>query len=138
MALLLQKRPALTPDQVKALLRNTTKDLAKADPLGRGQGLLDLHKAAGAATPPPPPRPSPSRPRPAWQPERARGSAHLLDGDIALEGEQDIFGNPWDGRMWSGRMWSSELDNERLGPVSRRRGRPRPGGRRRGWACGPA
>jgi serine protease AprX len=50
-ALLLQKRPALTPDQVKALLRNTAKDLAKADQLGRGQGLLDLHKAAGAATP---------------------------------------------------------------------------------------
>ena len=25
-----------------------------------------------------------------------------------------------------------------LGPVSRRRGRHRPGGRRRGWTCGPA
>ena len=92
-ALLLQKRPALTPDQVKALLRNTTEDLAKADPLGRGEGLLDVKKAAGAATP------------------GAAASAHLLDGDIALEGEQDIFGNPWDGRMWSGRMWSSELYN---------------------------
>ena len=33
-ALLLQKRPALTPDQVKALVRNTANDLAKADALG--------------------------------------------------------------------------------------------------------
>jgi hypothetical protein len=136
-ARLLQKRPA--PEQVKALLRNTTKDLAKADPLGRGEGLLDVKKAAGAATPGTAASAQPFRPATGLGTlERARGSAHLLDGDIALEGEQDIFGNPWDGRMWSGRMWSSELDNERLGPVSRRRGRPRPAGRRRGWACGPA
>lgn len=41
--------------------------------------------------------------------EAARGSAHITDTDgVALTGEQDIFGQTWDGRMWSGRMWSGE------------------------------
>jgi serine protease AprX len=106
-ALLLQKRPTLTPDQVKALLRSTAKNLDRADPLGRGEGLLDLHKAAGAATPS---AAASAQQYPAatglGSLEAARGSAHVLDGDVALEGEQDIFGNPWDGRMWSAGSWS--------------------------------
>ncbi|HEX2195882.1 MAG TPA: S8 family serine peptidase [Actinomycetota bacterium] len=28
--------------------------------------------------------------------------------DHVLEGEQDIFGNPWDGQTWSGRSWSGQ------------------------------
>ena len=42
--------------------------------------------------------------------ELARGTAHITDTDgVALTGEQDLFGDAWDGRMWSGRMWSGRM-----------------------------
>ena len=69
-ALLLQARPTLTPDQVKALLRSTADPLAAANP-AQGAGVTDL--AAALAAPVPsidgdvvrcPPRRAPGRWRP--------------------------------------------------------------------------
>jgi serine protease AprX len=106
-ALLLQKRPTLTPDQVKALLHSTAKGLGRADTLGQGQGLLDIKKAAAERIPS---TAASLQPYPTatgiGSLEAARGSAHVLDGDLQLDGEQDIFGNPWDGRMWSANSWN--------------------------------
>jgi serine protease AprX len=56
-ALLLQRRPGLTPDQIKAILVGTTQPYgelsgqALPDPIADGAGLLDVY-AANEATPP--------------------------------------------------------------------------------------
>ena len=54
-ALLLQRRPSLTPDQVKALLVGTTQSYGRnsgqalPDPIADGSGLLDAYAAANAS-----------------------------------------------------------------------------------------
>ena len=109
-ALLLQQRPNLTPDQVKKLLTSTAVPLPSADSGAQGSGLLQLKAAAAAPTP---------AAVQTWAPatgtgslEAARGSAHVATPeDVELQGEQDIFGNAWDGSSWSsnallGSTWS--------------------------------
>jgi len=110
-ALLLQQRPDLTPDQVKALLTSTAEPLRDTDRRLQGAGVVDARDAVQARTPL------------AVQAfpvstgvgslEAARGGSHVADPETGVEltGEQDIFGQPWDGRSWSeaaweGRSWS--------------------------------
>jgi hypothetical protein len=50
-ALLLSKRPTLTPDQVKKLLTSTAAPIDGADAVSQGAGVLDVNKAAGASLP---------------------------------------------------------------------------------------
>ena len=109
-ALLLEERPELTPDQIKALLVANATRLNGAARGEQGGGLLDVAAAVAAPV---------TRQRgPALQPstgtgslEAARGSAHIsLDG-VELTGERDIFGQPWSGETWAplaaeGRAWS--------------------------------
>ena len=106
-ALLLDHRPNLTPDQVKALLRSTATPLPKADAAGRGTGELNVAAASLAAAP---------SVRQTWERstgtgslEAARGTQHVADGDVELRGEQDVLG-PWDARTWAsassnGKAW---------------------------------
>ena len=93
-ALLLDQRPELTPDQVKALLRSTASPM----PLRR--------RAPGAApaSSTSPPRRCCRRPvaQQTWAAstgtgslEAARGSQHVADGDVELTGERDVLG-AWD------------------------------------------
>ncbi|MCI3948394.1 MAG: peptidase and in kexin sedolisin [Acidimicrobiales bacterium] len=113
-ALLLQQRPELNPDQVKAILTSTADRLGGTDERLQGAGLIDVSAAMRAPTP--------------WSflaaqrhpvstglgsLEEARGGSHVADPETGIElvGEQDIFGQPWDGRSWSlasweGRSWS--------------------------------
>ncbi|GIF40367.1 serine protease AprX [Actinoplanes xinjiangensis] len=119
-ALLLQQRPGLTPDQVKQLLMKTADPLAKPDPIGSGAGQLDI---AGAAT-----LIAPLGATQTWQAatglgtlEASRGTSHLVDGvtGIQLIGERDIFGKPWvpltwvtaarNGRAWTGGTWNGSV-----------------------------
>jgi serine protease AprX len=168
-ALLLQKRPDLSPDQVKVLLKQTAMTLPQADSDGQGAGLISIEAAVDAPTPdipaedpapppPPPPddagspapepsptdpptpteaeptpteaeptpEPSPPEPDPGPTPEPtldpeptpdpgplpqgpgtgtmegARGTGHLMSPDgVELNGEQDIFGSPWDAPRWA-------------------------------------
>jgi hypothetical protein len=103
-ALLLDKRPGLTPDQLKSLFTSTASRLQKADPVAQGAGVLNLRAAAAARTPSATQRHIPSEGTGSL--EGARGSAHIeMDGD-ALSGEQDIFGEPWDGATWAPNSWS--------------------------------
>jgi serine protease AprX len=103
---LLSRRPNLTPDQVKALLTSTAHPLPNADDVSQGSGLIDLVAAEQA--------PVPGNAAQRWPAsdgtgslEAARGSSHVSDPDgNTLTGEQDIFGNPWDGTSWSGTSWS--------------------------------
>jgi len=115
-ALLLQDRPELSPDEVKALLTRTADNLPKADEAGRGAGELDIANAVKANTPR---KVAQTWPRSTGlgSLEAARGSAHLsLDG-TTLTGENDLFGafdtaawakasaagTAWQGGTWMGR-----------------------------------
>lgn len=111
-ALLLQARPQLGPDQVKALLVGTATPLLLQGRAATGAGRIDVAAAAGAAT-----LPTAQVPQ-SWQRssglgslERARGSVHVFDGRSELVGELDVLGRPWDARSWaaasaSGTAWS--------------------------------
>ena len=112
-ALVLQKHPQATPDQVKALLTSTADPISGVDPRLQGAGLIDVKEAIEA-----------SGLRRRWVQthapstglgslELARGGEHVADPDTGeeLTGEVDIFGDTWDGRTWSqdaweGRTWS--------------------------------
>ncbi|HWG99498.1 MAG TPA: S8 family serine peptidase [Pilimelia sp.] len=121
-ALLLQQRPQLNPDQVKALLADSAATLPQADPDGRGAGALDVRRAVTAAAVPP-------HAAQTWEPstgrgslEAARGSVHVALDGVVLSGERDIFGpfdaaawaaassqgTAWDGGHWMGRPWTGD------------------------------
>jgi serine protease AprX len=101
-ALLLQQRPTMTPDQVKALLTQTARPLRQSTLVG--VGLLDVRKAVETATP------STSASMQSHQRstglgslDASRGDSHLVDPDngAVLTGERDISGTAWDARSWS-------------------------------------
>lgn len=110
-ALLLQQRPQLTPDQVKYVLTHNASPLAKATP-AQGAGVLDLTDI-GKVRPPAGYAQSYPAATGTGSLEASRGGSHVADPEDGTEltGEQDIFGTPWDGRTWSeaawaGRTWS--------------------------------
>jgi serine protease AprX len=119
-ALLLQQRPGLTPDQVKRLLTQTADPVAGADPLAAAAGQLDLAEATTTA--------APAAATQRWTAatglgslEQARGSNHVVDSETgtALTGERDIFGAAWvparwtplarAGTAWSGGTWNGNV-----------------------------
>jgi serine protease AprX len=51
-ALLLEKKPTLTPDQVKKTLMTATNKLPGQDAQAQGAGLINVTKMIGAPTPP--------------------------------------------------------------------------------------
>ena len=120
-ALVLQQHPTWTNTQVKALLGNTATKLKVGlqTDAAQGKGTLNLTSALGvtnvaaaqAAT----------NSTGAGSLEGARGSAHLVDNGVVLNGERDVFGDAistatlaskrtagtaWTGGTWNGRMWS--------------------------------
>jgi serine protease AprX len=127
-ALLLQAFPQLTPDQVKAMLVSTAKEVHDGNVLDAGAGQLDVHAAIEAAKKTTGAKDAAARLATAAQPypaatgtgslEEARGGAELVDpetGEI-LAGEVDVQGLPWDapawaaesaaGRSWTGGVWN--------------------------------
>jgi serine protease AprX len=106
-ALLLDDRPELTPDQVKWILRKTAKSLPQSDEAAQGAGEIDVKRASQ--------RKPGSDSAQTWtfstgtgSLEAARGSLHVEMGGVVLAGEFDIFGHPWDGQSWSGQSWSGQ------------------------------
>jgi serine protease AprX len=119
-ALLLQQRPSLTPDQVKKLLTQTADPLTGADAIAAGAGQLDIAQAM-----------STSASYYASQKftaatglgslEGARGTAHVADSEsgVVLSGEKDIFGAAWTpakwaplaagGKAWTGGTWNGNV-----------------------------
>jgi serine protease AprX len=99
-ALLLDQRPDLTPDQVKAILMGSATRINASDNC-QGAGMLNLAAARDFPTPAavqthPPATGTGSL-------EEARGSLHLVHEGVQLRGEVDIFGSPWDGAQWAAR-----------------------------------
>ncbi len=123
-ALILQQRPTITPDELKKLLMNSATSLKGASRASEGNGELNLANALNRQTPhwsvPSPPSTG------LGSLELSRGSLHVANGGVVLEGEKDIFGKPfnsatmalleatgsswsagiWNGSSWSGSSWS--------------------------------
>jgi serine protease AprX len=117
-ALLLQQRPELTPDQVKRLLRSTATDADKPNRV-QGSGVIDLVAAMR--------RPTPTSTQ-TWPAatglgslEAARGGENVSINGVPLFGEFTVTGAPWNpavwvplseaanawtGSSWSGSSWS--------------------------------
>jgi serine protease AprX len=122
-ALLLQAKPSLTPDQVKALLTATADRLRQGNDAGQGAGVVDLGGALELLNPKVLPTflagllgsgqstaPSASG---TGSIEASRGGEHLVDPSTGdeLVGERDAQGNPWNGSAWAkasatGAAWS--------------------------------
>lgn len=98
-ALLLQARPELNPDAVKALLKETAAPLLQADAAGRGSGLINVNAASLAAAPLT--TQSWTRSTGLGTLEGARGSNHVGDAGVDLTGERDIFGKAWVPSVWA-------------------------------------
>jgi serine protease AprX len=101
-ALLLQKRPALTPDQVKTLLKGT------ATAISGGVGELNLSAAVKAATPAT--AQTGTQSAGVGSLESSRGTDHVVHDNQQLLGEFDIFG-PFNAAVWAqttkaGTAWS--------------------------------
>ncbi|MDQ1423322.1 MAG: serine protease AprX [Acidimicrobiaceae bacterium] len=109
-ALLLDARPELTPDMVKAILRETATPLAGATTRDEGGGLINVRAANAAVV-----RPNYRQTWPAANGsgslETARGGEHVADDGVELTGEVDIMGQAWNGARWAklsaiGAAWS--------------------------------
>ena len=109
-ALLLDQRPLLTPDQVKKLLMDSATPLPSADALAQGEGLLNVKGALDHLTPLLYVQ-THQMSDGSGSLEDARGSMHVAseDGDIALEGEVDIFGHEFDSGEWSVLSWLGDV-----------------------------
>ena len=99
-ALLLEDRPDLTPDQVKALLTTAASPLPQAGPEARGAGLIDVEAALKARAPSA--AQTWDRSTGTGSLEAARGSIHVALDGATLDGERDVFGAAWDGPAWAG------------------------------------
>lgn len=114
-ALLLQARPELTPDDVKRMLKTTAQPMLLADAAGRGSGLINVSAASLAPRPGIAQTGTPSTGLGTL--EGARGSDHVGDKGVDLTGEEDIFGKAWvpavwapassAGTAWTGGTWNS-------------------------------
>jgi serine protease AprX len=119
-ALLLDVHPGWDPDDVKTALTDNADPLNSAPVECQGAGMVDVAAAAAANLP--------NNTRQSFRGssgdgpiEDVRGTNHVVHDGVALTGEQDIFGNPfdtyiwaslaasldsWDGGMWNGASWS--------------------------------
>ena len=113
-ALLLDHRPELTADQVKALLRDTANPIPNWGEAYQGQGIINVAQAATTAAP---------DTTQTWERsnglgslEAARGSQHITIDGVVLQGEVTAYGDPWDpsavlkaatlGSSWTGSSWT--------------------------------
>ena len=118
-ALVIDQRPNISPLQLKRLFMDNARSLPGFSQIQQGKGLVDVGGMLKDRTP----WVWSSTP---WSSgggslELSRGSQHLVDGDAMLQGEIDIFGNPfdaatmagledartaWDGGSWNGSLWA--------------------------------
>jgi serine protease AprX len=118
-ALVLDKFPQATPDQVKRLIQSRAFDMPTQNTRQSGAGVLQLGPILSAPLPIYAQTVAPSRGGGSL--EQARGSDHLTRDGVVLEGERDIFGSPfnsvamavleatrsaWSGGLWNGNSWS--------------------------------
>lgn len=106
-ALLLDARPNLSPDQVKALLTLTADPFQNAQARFQGAGLLDVAEAAAAPIPASAEQRFP-RSDGSGSLDASRGSDRVAVDGAPLSGERTVNGvtwGPWDGPRWSEGTW---------------------------------
>jgi Subtilase family len=115
-ALIVQQRPNITPDQVKALLTKTADRLPLPAIELQGAGLINMKTALTTATPAA--VQSHTRATGMGSLDAARGTQYITEEETGdqLRGEYDIFGNPWDATSYSsnslsGKSWSGGYYN---------------------------
>ncbi|MDP9296337.1 MAG: S8 family serine peptidase [Actinomycetota bacterium] len=118
-ALLLQERPGITPDQVKTILDGSATKVPGGNFQAQGHGTVDLEAARSYPT---------QNTVQTWTSstglgtlEGSRGTAHLSADNVTLQGEEDIFAMPWipsvwapavaadsswNGGTWNGSLWT--------------------------------
>ena len=105
-ALLLQRNPELTPDQVKGLLMAHADPLPRDDSPVQGAGMLDIEGAVKQLEKGVPAAYTQSFPQSTGlgSLDDSRGGSYVSDpaNAVVLRGEQDIFGTPWDASTWAG------------------------------------
>ena len=96
-ALLIQQRPGITPDQVKALLMGTANTIPAATAAQQGSGLIDLVQAKDT--------PTPTNVKQSFKlstglglPGSRRGSVHVTVNGRVVSGEIDVRGKSFNGR----------------------------------------
>jgi serine protease AprX len=120
-ALLLQKYPKATPVQIQNMLRTSSDKLASYNWKQQGQGELDLKKLLSTPLAPNMPQGNYALSTGTGLLETSRGTDHISTNGVLLQGEQDIFGQPfnsatmaaleaagssWSGGMWNGSVWT--------------------------------
>ena len=118
-ALILQKYPTMTPDQVKRFIADNGKKVPGADSQAQGGGEIDLSVLATKA--PASYTQNLRASKGGGTLDAARGSDHLTANGVTLTGEQDTFGrivstkslalaeaagSSWSGGTWNGSTWS--------------------------------
>jgi serine protease AprX len=119
---LLQRYPQLTPDQLKQMLTSNCNKLASYNWKQQGCGELDMSRLDGASVPSVFGSQQYNVPATGTGSlEASRGTDHISINGVALQGEQDIFGMPfnsaamaaleaagssWSGGVWNGSSWS--------------------------------
>lgn len=112
-ALLIRKKPHLSPPQVKYLLMNTASPIAGTDSSIQGNGRINVAAAAASAdeghanstTPPS---------NGLGSLEASRGGSHVqtdCNGDgvqEVIEGEMTVQCQGWDGATWTGATWTGD------------------------------
>jgi serine protease AprX len=129
-ALLLEKYPQLTPDQVKSLLTASTVLLKGTPGFIQGAGELDMNQLltarapraghGGPGGPGKPGGPGAGPGSPIWSTgtgslQLSRGDTEISNNGVVLQGDQTIFGLPFNsaamaaleasGTSWSGGVW---------------------------------
>ena len=118
-ALLLQRYPTATPDQIKAFLKShaeptvSTATVPSAlQPIAtivlkwwEGSGVASVEAATDGGSLPA------ATAAPAFGTglgtlEGARGTYHVVSNGVSLTGERDILSTPWDGIRWSAAAWA--------------------------------
>jgi len=103
-ALMLERRPDLSPDQVKAIIKSNADPLSGPGPDAQGAGRLNLTRALAA------PSPDPAAARQLFEPATVRGVvaklvSHLGKGRQAEVGPVGPDGKNWGGAKWGGAKW---------------------------------
>ena len=108
-ALLLQARPDLTPDEVKDVLTATAQPIQGASHSAQGAGRVQVSDAWGA-TPSAPPQPAVATGLGSIEASRA-GTDVVADCDgvsTEITGEVDVRCQPWDPQAWTTAPWNGE------------------------------
>jgi serine protease AprX len=120
-ALLIDQHPTATPDQLKALVKNTATTIPNVDSPSQGNGLVNLRKAVTTKLIASSQTFTPSTGTGSL--DASRGSSTLVLNGVALTGERDIMGTAvdtaalaqqeangtaWSGGVWNGVRWSGD------------------------------